>query len=68
MEADKNFFPELTLGMLDRAKEIGHRVLRHLPEAGYRGEHFPVVDCPDEVPPPEMRLPGFDLNGEYQEA
>lgn len=76
--SDPNFFPELNRLdvkqiLVDGAKAAYHGLAQYFPPTGYSSEypkHPERLDnlCPDEVEPPEMRLPGFDDNGEYQEG
>ena len=74
--ADPNFFPEISISVVDGIRFIVRKTIglcSYFPEKGYPSERgaaamLDAALCPDEVPPPEMRLPGFDGNGEYQEA
>lgn len=64
---DENFFPELTLGIVDGIREIGRRVVglcTYFPEKGYPSERgaaamLDAALCPDEVAPPEEQLVMF---------
>jgi hypothetical protein len=66
---DPNIMPKFNLGI---ARELGNKLIglcSYFPsEAGYPSEYRTPEVCPDEVEPVEMRLPGFDANGEYREA
>jgi hypothetical protein len=67
-QPDPNFFPELTLGIVDGIREIGRKAIglcTYFPERGYssgRGAAamLDAALCPDEVAPPDKQLVLFE--------
>lgn len=74
--ADPNFFPDISLSVVDGVRYIVRKAIglcTYFPERGYPSERgaaamLDAALCPDEVAPPDEQLSfGWDANGEYQE-
>ena len=54
MEANTNPFPEVNLGLLDKARELGHRLIglcSYYPESGYPSDHRGAAAMLDALSP-----------------